>query len=72
MPGALTPEDRRQLEALFEQVVELPSEKHAAFVARACGGNSELRNELLRLLAGFHGADRLAIRRLRSRDVERG
>tara|TARA_R110002072_G_scaffold109160_1_gene236358 strand:+ start:149480 stop:152827 length:3348 start_codon:yes stop_codon:yes gene_type:complete len=59
MTGALTPEDRRHLETLFEQAAELPCDEHAAFVERACGGNPALRNELFRLLAGLNGADRL-------------
>lgn len=43
--------DRRRLEELFQQAVDLPVAERAGFVERACGGEAALRAELEALLA---------------------
>ncbi len=59
MSNNLSPEDRERLEMLFENAVDLPPTEHAAFALRECGDQDSLRNELLRLLGGHAGPDRL-------------
>src|SRR5262245_52073143 len=41
---------------LFTACVELPVSERPAFLQRACGGNSELENRILRLLAAHERA----------------
>ena len=57
MTPPLGPDDRVRLETLFDRAADLPTAERAAFVARECGQNVPLRNELARLLAGLAGAD---------------
>jgi len=48
----MTPELYQRLKPLYDASLDLPTEKRAAFVAEACGNDSELRTELDKLLAG--------------------
>jgi serine/threonine protein kinase len=49
--GLMNPERWRQIDTIFKSAIELPSEERAAFVERACGGDGELRAEVLSLVA---------------------
>ncbi len=57
MSVPLPPRDRARLETLFDRAADLPTTERAAFVARECGTNAPLRDELARLLAGLADAD---------------
>lgn len=46
----MTPEQFRQVESIFRAACEQPSPQRAAFVARACGDDAELRAEVTALL----------------------
>ncbi len=46
----MTPSDFENAEALFEQAMDLPPPDRRAFVEKACGGNADLRREVLSLL----------------------
>jgi serine/threonine-protein kinase len=47
----MLPQRLQEVEELFEQALELPAGERAAFVAAACGGDAELRQEVEALLA---------------------
>jgi eukaryotic-like serine/threonine-protein kinase len=47
----VTPECWKQVEAVFEQALELPIQERAAFVQRSCDGDDELRREVQSLLS---------------------
>ena len=47
----MTPERWRQLEAVFHEAVELQEEERAAFLAKVCGSDGQLREEAERLIA---------------------
>ena len=72
----LTPERRRQVEGLFDEVADLPSAERAAVLAQASAGDPALRREVEALLAD--GDDRamtsalagLVSRVMRRRDQE--
>jgi len=49
----MTSERWKQVEAVFEQALELPAEERAGFVQRSCDGDEELRAEVRSLLR-FH------------------
>lgn len=46
----MTPERWKQVEALFEQALEVPDEKRDEFFSRNCNGDEELRREVESLL----------------------
>ena len=46
----MTPELWARLNPLFNAVVEMPPDEQDAFIAEACGGDAELRNELQALV----------------------
>ena len=52
----MTPERWRRIEEIFQAVVEQPNDQRETFLARACGGDDELRREVASLLA-HEGAD---------------
>ncbi|MFO1055024.1 MAG: bifunctional serine/threonine-protein kinase/formylglycine-generating enzyme family protein [Planctomycetota bacterium] len=60
MTGSLSPADRERLETLFERAADLSAAERADFLAKECGANGALRDELGRLLAGFERRDVLA------------
>jgi pimeloyl-ACP methyl ester carboxylesterase/tRNA A-37 threonylcarbamoyl transferase component Bud32 len=43
--------DRRRVEAIFDEAIELPSEERAGFLAEACGDDAELRLAVEQLIA---------------------
>ncbi|MEO8505589.1 MAG: serine/threonine-protein kinase [Acidobacteriota bacterium] len=47
------------VQALFDEVVDLPTEQQASFLDRACGSNAALRSEVAALLAADRRADRV-------------
>ncbi len=47
----MTPERWKRLDALFHEALELQGEARAAFLAKACGGDEQLREEAERLIA---------------------
>jgi serine/threonine-protein kinase len=47
----MNPERWQRIEALFRTVVERPTAEREAYLTRACGGDLELRREVLSLLA---------------------
>jgi eukaryotic-like serine/threonine-protein kinase len=49
--ASMTPERWRQLEAVFHDAVELQEEERAAFLAKVCGSDGQLREEAERLIA---------------------
>ena len=46
-----------RIDRVFDAAVDLPHSEQAAFVAHACGGDHELRAEVLALLRTYHHAD---------------
>jgi len=46
----MTPERWKQVEAVFEQAIELPTDQRPAFLQSRCGGDEELRREAQSLL----------------------
>ena len=48
--AGISPEQFQRLQALFDEAAELPAGEQGAFVERACAGDSELRERLLKLL----------------------
>ena len=50
----MDPDRRRQVDDLFDAALEREQEARAAFLAEACGGDSELRREVESLLAQEH------------------
>jgi serine/threonine protein kinase len=46
----VTPERWQQIEAVFEQTLELPAEKRSGFLKHRCGGDQQLRREVESLL----------------------
>jgi hypothetical protein len=55
----VTPERWAAVKALFSQAMDRPLADRAAFVAQAGGGDAELRDEVLSLLAAADGSDSL-------------
>lgn len=53
----------QRIETLFHDASALPPEEQAAWVAKACGGDRELEEEILRLLAGDRRSEH-TVRRL--------
>jgi serine/threonine protein kinase len=47
----MTPERWKKLEAMFHEAAELKGEARAIFLAKACGDDERLREEVERLLA---------------------
>ncbi|MBL8167376.1 MAG: protein kinase [Acidobacteria bacterium] len=47
----MTPERWQRVEELFQTVIEQPNAAREAYLTRACGGDEELRREVLSLLA---------------------
>ena len=64
----LRPEDWTRVREVFEHALALPPTERAAYVAAACGGDSAIREEILRMLdsharaAGFLSAPATALR----------
>ena len=50
----MTPERWKQIDQLLQEALEREPAERAAFLAEACGGADDLRNEVESLL-GFHG-----------------
>ena len=48
--GTMSPERWQQVEQLFQSVLELPAAERAAYLAKACGDDAELRHEVEALL----------------------
>ena len=46
----MTPQRWKQVEAVFEQALEIPPDQRPAFVQNSCGGDEELRREVQSLL----------------------
>ena len=40
---------------IFDQVLDLPPEKRESYIAQACGGNEELRSDVMELVAEYQG-----------------
>ncbi len=53
----MTPERWAQIDQLLAKVLEQPNAERAAFLAKACAGNEELRRELESLLAAHQEAE---------------
>lgn len=53
----MKPERWKQVDALFDAVLELPSEERVKFLNESCDGDEELRREVLSLLAAHEKAD---------------
>jgi eukaryotic-like serine/threonine-protein kinase len=56
MPSSFTPEDWSRVEAILDEVLELPPAERAGALDRACGGDAELRARLDALIAADAGA----------------
>lgn len=54
----MTPARCQQVRMLFEAAVELPEAERAAYLTEHCGSDSELREELQRMLASALNATR--------------
>jgi serine/threonine-protein kinase len=54
----MTPERREQIEQICQDALDRHANARAAFVARACGGDEELRREVESLLAHERAAER--------------
>ena len=52
----MTPERARDIERICDDALDRPAVERAGFLAQACGGDSDLRHEVERLLAHEHGA----------------
>ena len=61
------PERWRQVEALFDEALELPAEERRAFLEEACAGDPELRSEVEGLLAADEAAEGFLGRTLQER-----
>ncbi len=55
-PGSVTPQRFAQIRAIFEASLERPAGEWKAYVAGACGGDSELEKEVLAMLAADDAA----------------
>src|SRR5947208_4805845 len=55
-PEFVTPERWKQIEAIFEQALELKANERAAFVQKSCTGDEELRHEVESLLESHAAA----------------
>lgn len=53
----MTPARWQQIDELLDEVLELPVEERRAFLAQACKGDEELRQQVEQVLAGQEGAD---------------
>jgi len=52
------PTDRfRRIDAVFDAVVDMPTQEQAAFVSQACGDDTALRDEVLELLRAYQSSD---------------
>ena len=60
----MTPERWQRVKELFSQASALPVEPRSAFVARACDGDAELRDEVSSLLRASEGGDSLPAARV--------
>ena len=49
-----TPDERAQIEAIFEEALDVPADRRAAWLATRCAGTEPLRREVELLLAA-HG-----------------
>ena len=52
----MTPDRRRQIEALFDEALDRPTDARAAFLDEACAGDSDLRAAVQRLLDAYADA----------------
>tara|TARA_R110002072_G_scaffold273219_1_gene433634 strand:+ start:17613 stop:20255 length:2643 start_codon:yes stop_codon:yes gene_type:complete len=57
MSQPLSAQDRQRLETLFDRAADLPDGERPEFIARECGDNAALRDELSRLVAGLAGPE---------------
>ena len=60
----MTPERWQRVKELFSRASALPVEQRSAFVARACDGDAELRDEVSSLLRASEGGDSLPAARV--------
>jgi eukaryotic-like serine/threonine-protein kinase len=52
-----SPIDRfRRVDAIFDAVLDVPAGEQTAFVERACGGDTEMRADVLGLLQAYHAS----------------
>ena len=51
----MTPERYQQIKRLYQEAAELPEQERAAFLAKACGDDVELRREVDKLVATIAG-----------------
>lgn len=58
-PPALTPARKAEVEALFDEAMELPPDRRDAWLAARCGADEELRGEVDALLSGLDHAERM-------------
>lgn len=59
MSDPLSPNERQQLDVLFERAADLPQSEHPSFIASECGSSVALGVALARLLAGLAGQDKV-------------
>lgn len=52
----LSPEERRQAEAIFETLLELPETRREDYLVKQCGGHPEMEKEVRLLLAHYAAA----------------
>ena len=53
-----SPTDRyRRVDTIFDAAVDVPTSERTAFVERECGGDEELRAEVLELVRAYHSSD---------------
>ena len=52
----MTPERWRQIQAVFDTVVDAPNERRSEILAQACGTDLELRDQVAALVAADAGA----------------
>ncbi len=53
----MNPEKWRKVDEIFQAAIQMPPERRGTYCDRACGADSELRNELDRMLAGHEQAN---------------
>src|SRR5215471_8704400 len=54
--GSMDPERWRVIDELFHQAVELAADQRRDFLERACGKDQSLRDEIEKLIDGYHQA----------------
>ena len=55
----LSPERKAEIEALFDDAMDLPPDRRDAWLAARCGADDELRDEVEALLSGLDHAERM-------------